>query len=1415
MPTANLLATSGWKPIEPEWDALPRASALVLLPVRLECRFERVAPDRHHLKLRVYPDVIHTDLAISAPTELELAAAAAFQADGGPAAFTALTRVCGSPWRALAVAEALARPTVAAKRPLARARLLPHRWLATGFDTRGVQLFRVHGKPIPEDLALHPDWERLAASGLVDGPTGLPLDDPARWVVNFDAAIDVGMGLRIELPAGSSAVARLVVLGIRGDGDDSDLLAELLTTHLRTDGLAIVGAGTPTNNTEVAPSGFDPEREAPGYAALTREAPRPTPPPQVDGLLQGAAGAALARALVLPRSVLPLLPGADREFDVRPGAAQRLAWTTAIGPALTDLLRAPDAQVGEFHARWVRPDGPLPLLRVGTQPYGVLPICARREPDPEGLESLLHALRSHWRAAVPLVPRVDPSADDTPSDEPVSLDALIAVLQRHPHPTGFSLRELAAPSLTSERDPPGIREAMAALNARRASLADVSDGWSKLIADQIDQRVDEAWGTPLDTLLAAKTLEKQSGAAAALAQVLQRFKDNGKLPALTAWHKGASAEVKALQVLLVAAQAPERTLRDVGLAAPLTGALQADSPLALELGHADSARAWSAPLVGDSATWLPPLIRKLRDEVSPSAPVAGQPLLQQLLQVRGHSLVAKLLGARIRGSTKGARDRRVRDEISLSSPELTALRSQLDRLCDALDVLVTAPPAELDELLRAALGTGAHRLDAWITGVATMRLSRVLAAQLGAKRVAGRVGGYGVLLDLRPDPRKASGGHVLAPSLTHARMAALLRSGYAAHGDAGGLAVDLSSGRVALARWIFDGVRQGQALGDLLGERLERGLQRDGIAGLIPAFRRAVLDGLGRTDDPPHRVVDGFVLARAVRVAWQRAEPVDASEKAVAKALGSVDLARAERALRELDDALDALADTSLADALHGLLEGDEARVRATLEAVDRGKARPPTLEGLALTRGGRAVHHHVAILLPPAPAVPGPGLGSVLAPQLEAWLGQIIGAEPRFAIGVGEQRLELSLAELGGGHLDLLALAPGGVFAGSALERLLHALLLDRGMAPPIDPLPTPGAAPALAELLAALASAGQALARATPLGPAELSVPAAPALVAVPDDAPARHARLLARLDGLAALARRPAPPTAPELAAARLLLTALTGAPLPLPPAADPELRTWLLAATTAAHSRVAATKLADLRALAGESLPVVQAWVAPTTSGWLWDGTPSAWRTPVARGVDVTGWLDQLAPTRPALAALSDTLLASDSLGGAPGEATAFQSPAAGPWIGTNTPTAETGDTTSLVLLGVTRPPAEGLCGLVIDGFVERIPATLATAGLTFHWDAPAARPPQAILSVCPAADAPWSPLALTNLIIDTIRLAQERMVGPEDLLRQPTVGPGHFLPLLTVPDDVTPGLQFAHLLEAFKAVKLVQRIGNIP
>ena len=86
--------------------------------------------------------------------------------------------------------------------------------------------------------------------------------------------------------------------------------------------------------------------------------------------------------------------------------------------------------------------------------------------------------------------------------------------------------------------------------------------------------------------------------------------------------------------------------------------------------------------------------------------------------------------------------------------------------------------------------------------------------------------------------------------LAHAATAAILRSGYLTHkekaqGDP--LATDLSSERVHRAKWVLDGVRQGQPLGALLGYRFERGLHDKGLDRFISRFR--ALAGLKQQDE--------------------------------------------------------------------------------------------------------------------------------------------------------------------------------------------------------------------------------------------------------------------------------------------------------------------------------------------------------------------------------------------------------------------------------------------------------------------------------------------------------------------------------------------------------------------------------------
>ncbi|MYT03261.1 hypothetical protein GT021_01050, partial [Streptomyces sp. SID5470] len=181
----------------------------------------------------------------------------------------------------------------------------------------------------------------------------------------------------------------------------------------------------------------------------------------------------------------------------------------------------------------------------------------------------------------------------------------------------------------------------------------------------------------------------------------------------------------------------------------------------------------------------------------------------------------------------------------------TRAAAALPRLEQALRTLAAVPVSQLPELLLEVIDVHSHRLDAWITSLASKRLAELRAS--GTQGV--RFGCYGWVENLRPPvPREqleiqlddvattvevsAKDGYIHAPSLHHAATAAVLRSGFLGNPDEQSYAVNLTSRRARVARWLLGGVRQGQNLGALLGYRFERALHDAELDHLIERFRR-------------------------------------------------------------------------------------------------------------------------------------------------------------------------------------------------------------------------------------------------------------------------------------------------------------------------------------------------------------------------------------------------------------------------------------------------------------------------------------------------------------------------------------------------------------------------------------------------
>src|SRR5713226_8570740 len=377
-----------------------------------------------------------------------------------------------------------------------------------------------------------------------------------------------------------------------------------------------------------------------------------------------------------------------------------------------------------------------------------------------------------------------------------------------------------------------------------------------------------------------------------------------------------------------------------------------------------------------------------------------------------------------------------------TDPTVAARVSGLLEFRESLEHLKTLSATKLQRLFAGTLDLCSHRLDAWITSFATKRL-----AEMRTEKPTGvLIGGYGWVMNLKPGPAPTvapqlpgeSGtllqpnnnpGFTHAPSLAQAATVAVLRSGYLTHSDDANkdlLAIDLSSARVRLAERLLDGVRQGQPLGALLGYRFERRLQdaTPPLGQFIPFFRE--LAPLVAHKDPQtndqatplsvesiaaNNVVDGLLLQRKWEPIKNPALPANAPTQRLAALFSGLkdkpvfdqnqsNVIQAE--LNSLDDSVDALSDALLAETVHHTVLGNPLRTASTLDAIARGEAPPPELEVVKTPRTGIALTHRLVTLFSASPDLPSEwGSPTVpfradAEPVLNGWAATLLGNPSR-----------------------------------------------------------------------------------------------------------------------------------------------------------------------------------------------------------------------------------------------------------------------------------------------------------------------------------------------------------------------------------------------------------------------------------
>jgi hypothetical protein len=1447
------------------------AHPLVLFPARMETRFDLPGG---RLRVRVYPDEISIDTHERALTPSEREAGVNYYQGrrlGDTAAekerWKALVGSFGAP-RAAYIARVM-RPVLEQDgpypvysscstdweneippqlqfepvpgRPDAWTRpaeaLQPDRWVLVGFRG-GRQVLLKAGNPIPEPLVVTPD-----PGGNEVTVDGFEMHDDLRWTIDYARAETLGMAITVTAADDAGFAAgydRLVAIGVKSSlppvepfvpqepawtplfppVDAATYLEQLFDAHHYTRGLAIVPQGTPTNNTAGSPTSFPPEDD---FGAQSFEVERDPPPfhrtisyhcptePDVD---------ALARTLGVPSGVFQNVFGAKLAREQLRAALMNLAvWPATWGyflehmmwPVLKDERATINDTARPYFGRYVRGRGPAPAFRVGGVPYGVLPAVSlgrwqRTDTLPESLleEALVkrfRILRELWKnTARAKAPRAALGSG-------APYQPLLNVLAQEASGRQVRVRNR--------------RSKDSFLNLLRLFGEDVAGVLAAMTANT---------GTVLDLI-------SEKGWLLARVMGLDLDPQSDVFPESLVMLKDGKPPAQYIAELPAFTRAAFDSLRDDTTIIP-----GAKKPLLYKLlRHAlllEYARIARDPAVGV----LPPREYEL---FGFTLPIEDRPFWDTVSPAFEPQIAFRAFD--------------YHDVLSVPP------NSESDAVGLA-QALTGVPNEEVERLFTEALDVSSHRLDAWITALATRRLESLRALH----DRGGYVGGYAWVENLRPLRTSASnGGFIHAPSMPQAAAAAVLRSAH----QTGSLevaqkyAIDLSSERVRIGRRVLDEIREGQPLGAVMGYRLERALKDRhpgiGIERFIFALRNLypLVANKSKTEAPgvaaeaiaARNVVDGVVVLgkhKANAIPFGTAGLPDPNGTAADRAAHAAIVAE----LDALDGINDAVADLVNAESVYQLVRGNVAAASATMDALARG-LRPPDPEIARSPRAGVGVTHRIAVawrgdLSEPAGWTPEPANGFQPrvshALDLDRFLGQLMGDASKVKATVtyedaqgDSQSVDVFLGPPTGGArslklrpLDVIAIARAATTAneGSLLDRyLLDAALAGvSGFAEPrvayaTSTDPTVLDFPQIMELARAL---GAAFAGVRPLSADHLAPPAEAADAGdglVDADAQTFFDRAGDALEELKEFRFQLDQAIADEEEAD---LEALLRDKLPTydPSALPPP------GASTAQLFALGAAKSADLgpRVVAGErerdgagtgaadklraATAIYQAVFgadyvppmpfSPRNAGEIAQSLgaraqllPAAGdeaapaqmlaqaarvREPLARGRRVALYLGAAERALPHIELVQVPFL--------PGEA----------WAGPRKTTAPVprGRVSCLLLVpdgaSLTGAAAAKLQGLLVDDWVETVPADKEDTGIAFHYDNPGAEAPQAVLVAVPAAaDRKWTWRQLLATVDETMDLAQIRVVEPQDLPLQqalPAIYLSHNVDNVTVSTD---------------------------
>ncbi|MCP5053319.1 MAG: hypothetical protein GY940_39510 [bacterium] len=882
--------------------------------------------------------------------------------------------------------------------------ILPERLVFLGFNDDEEEPLTALGNPIPSSLATGPDPSLDENQQMHNENGELIVNEEMKWMVDFEEAVNKGMGFKINLspPRAQKGFDRIFVLGVRMSTDKDEgknLLETLIHNHHHSrKGFGILSQGTPTNNTEKEGSTYswreDPDDSFDIYF-------KKQPPTDPGGWYDKKDGRWLAELLGIDKTVLQTVDNYYGTDQCEAKAMNSALWPATLGYFMENMMEPVFSdntieQTRLFFQQFVSGRGMIPAIRVGKQPYGIMPatvfsrmnwfdsedsftpptgvaagIHISQFPFLPALYSVLKKIDGHWTQLLDKVAHVGKKGED-------AHQLLLDIVGLHPSSIEFYYRHAQSfDQIYNSLNLKGLGGILITLMI----VAQYSQSGMDLLS-QFGYNTKEDEGIP---------------------DILKKFflgrSDLLKGPLIDDVPLSESDPVRIytpdnrnyIQWLIDAAKDSHNTLRKLSGFTdnkPPTSLLFLMLQHALDLGYLDAG---------------------FRLHVS-----TGLFTSQQARTARQEP---KFIHIKDKETDKGSRWQHIYKTEPLITSDQTMMvgdfipsiikdRMETAELRDqlkGLEHLKNAPTARLERVFTEHLDTCSYRLDSWMLGLVNDQLSRMRNIPLRegtnpSPKQGVYIGAYGWLEDVRSEDKKltaakidpdlekifddphhplmkdsTNGGYLHAPSLNHAVTAAVLRNGYISKKHPESFSINLSSERVRQALLMIEGIRSGQSLAALLGYKLERGMHDrhdTEVDEFIYDLRKAfplVSNRLSLTKEKnidkirkieARNVVDGLALVNHVQRTGKKNYP-----------FGRQDLPSAGQAQRDsideevarLLDINDAVSDLAIAEGVHQVVQGNYDRAAATLDAYGKGNF-PPTPDVIKTPRSGVNLTHRAGL---------------------------------------------------------------------------------------------------------------------------------------------------------------------------------------------------------------------------------------------------------------------------------------------------------------------------------------------------------------------------------------------------------------------------------------------------------------------